>query len=400
MADNQNYCLNNLLCYVFHARNTLSAHEIIESCLAFYNDVDVEKAKAKVYDHLGITPPNRRGPKKTRSHLEDILEVLNKGDEDHVSWPHFVASGSYPLPPTFGFFRVADTLAALSAEISNLREELKDLKQQGLKSSDSSSLKVIKDDITYIKSSLHNLNQQKNRDSQNRTLKKGPETPAVLEDSSLNESKDDVTVLETSPNSVNELIRQKRIESEKSVAKNGSETTANSNSAKAGNIATTNKGQPPNFAQVAATPPEETNRGPPPTKKREAPRKTSSVTQPPGKNANDDQWQIKTRTRSYRKIIGKRESNSFFQGTERFADLYVGGCNNDTTTKDIINYCKEILQIEPIDCFLLESSFNYYRAFKLRIRLVDRPLVLKPECWPKNTFLNKFRTRKNRPNIS
>ena len=102
MTNNENYCLNNL-CFVFSARITLSVHEIIESCLAFYNDVDVEKAKAKVYDHLGSTAPTRRGPKKTRSHLEDILEALDKGDENHVSWPHFVASGTHPLPPTLGF---------------------------------------------------------------------------------------------------------------------------------------------------------------------------------------------------------------------------------------------------------------------------------------------------------
>ena len=407
MPDNENYCLDNLLCFLFHARSTLSAHEVIESCLAFYNDVDVEKAKAKVYDHLGVTPPNRRGPKKTRSHLEDILEALNKGDEDHVSWPHFVASGSYPLPPNFGFFRVADTLHTLSTEVSSLREEMKSLKENGLKSLDSSLLKEMKDDISFIKSELRKLNPQGQLGSRNCAQKKDAETPAVSENSSLDVIKDDITVLKTS---INNLIRQKRTESQNSASKKGPEATANSSSAKAGSVVKASIEQSPSFAQVAATPPNETDSGAPLTivssKKPDAPRKTNAATKPREKDAKEQQWQIKTRTRTYRKIVGKRESNTFFQGTERiqstekYAYLYVGGCNRDTTTEHIINYCKEILEIEPLDCFLLESNFTYYRAFKLKIKLADRPLVLKPECWPVNTFVNKFHSRKNISSIS
>ena len=293
------------------------------------------------------------------------------------------------------FFRFADTLVALSEEVTKLREELKNLKEKGLKSSDSSSLKEIKDDISFIKSTICSVNRQTDSGSK-RVPKKGPEAPASPEEAPWKDIRDDINIIKSSLKSLNPTG------SDKSASKRGREAPAHSDAAKASR-ATSSKDTHKTFADVVVRPPKESENGPAPTKKHEAPRKMSTVSNPSTKDAtNEGQWVevIRTRLRTYRKIIGKTQSNSFFQGTESLADLYVGGCDKDTTPEHILNYCKEVLKIEPRECTLLESKYKYYKAFKLKIKLVDRPLVLKPECWPVNTFVNKFQNRRNISNRS
>ena len=350
--DKDNFCLNNLLCFVIHARVNLTVHEIVESCLIFYDEVDIEKSKALIYDLLGSTAPARRGPKKTRSHLEDILAAFDKGDEEHKSWPHFVASGPHPMPPTLGFFRVADTLTGLWDEVKSLRAELKALKESGIKSPDTCALKDIKDDIKFIKSSLLNQVRREDTTPPSSSIDKGADTPVSCE---TNQNSSEVDLISKSQD------------------------------------------LPETFASKAAKAPPAAKKG---TSAKKPPlRKTSTVKLPPPKKdaSKDHQWhEVVTRNRKYRKIVGKGQCNSFFQGTERLIDLYIGGCNTDTTSEQILNHCKEILKIDPKDCTPLESNFNYYKAFKLKIKFEDRESVMKSECWPENTFINKFFKRRNR----
>ena len=334
MTDN-GLKLDNLLCFVHRARNTLSEYELIRSCTYFYDQATVERSKATIYDLLNVAAPNRRGSKtksKSQADIEDILAAFDTGERDNFSWPCFVSNGPYDLPPTLGFFRIADTLQGLHDEIAQLKEQVKVLSTQK-SSPDANALKEIRDDLQYIKSSMRKTPQISEIEAP---------VPAVAGPS---------TAQLTSQNG--NFIRDT-----------------------------------PSFAEKAAAP-AVIDKAP---KDQSRPPRRSSVKKPPAPKEDPKtvQYTVVTNKRKYTKVIGNGKNNIFFSGTERLVDLYIGGCKTETTPQNILDHCKHELEVIAKDCTELKSNYNYYKAFKLKIRLQDRPKLLNPDHWPEDTFVNKF----------
>ena len=74
---------------------------------------------------------------------------------------------------------------------------------------------------------------------------------------------------------------------------------------------------------------------------------------------------------------------------ERVYDLFVGGCNSETSADDINNYCKNI-QVYLKKVEVLQTKSEWYKAFKISMMQSDRVKLLNPDSWPKGVFVRKF----------
>ena len=115
---------------------------------------------------------------------------------------------------------------------------------------------------------------------------------------------------------------------------------------------------------------------------------------PSRSNAGDN----KRRPNSLRSNISGTKVNSTLKltGVQRVFDLFLGGCMLDTTTNDIIDYCK-FSDIILKKCVQLNSKSEWYTSFKLSVVYDDREKLLVPEFWPQGSFVRRyFKPRQSR----
>ena len=127
----------------------------------------------------------------------------------------------------------------------------------------------------------------------------------------------------------------------------------------------------------------------------------SSITQPLQRNVQQEQsttgvqeWQTvenrnKRRVKREFNVVGTRTSSSGLSGVERIFDLFVGGCNCDTTVDDIKNYCKN-MQVNLKKVEILQTKSDWYRAFKISMLQSEREKLMKPDSWPQGVFVRKY----------
>ena len=143
---------------------------------------------------------------------------------------------------------------------------------------------------------------------------------------------------------------------------------------------------------------------------------TSSTTLPLGNDVQQEQiesgghnaeWQV-VRNRKLQRgkrqvnVAGTRKSPSGLSGVERIYDLFVSGCNHDTTVDDIKKYCS-ILGVDLKKAELMQTKSEWYSAFKISMKQSDRDTLMKSDSWPQGVFVRKFYKAKlgrdNRNNI-
>lgn len=87
-------------------------------------------------------------------------------------------------------------------------------------------------------------------------------------------------------------------------------------------------------------------------------------------------------------IFGTK-SNCKFAGAPRLFDVYIGRCNMDTRSDNIIEHCEEA-GIKPIKCDTLPTKSEYYCSFKLTVNASSRESLMTPDFWPDGIVARKF----------
>ena len=97
--------------------------------MSFYSHEKIIEAKKIIFDVTGETPVIRRGDGKIRSEVNDIVSQIRKNEENSVEMPSFVADSYKSVPPSAGFEVLAEHVVHLVSEVSDLKEEVKSLKE-------------------------------------------------------------------------------------------------------------------------------------------------------------------------------------------------------------------------------------------------------------------------------
>ena len=133
-----NAVINNVLCFLSTSRHVLSEQSIISSCMTFYKEDLIVKAKEVLFNCIVDTIPRRKGNNKTKSDITDMLVALKTCDDKQTPLPTFLCDGFAKMPPGSGFesmaehiMRLVNEVSAMKDEIRNQKDEIKALKNQG-----------------------------------------------------------------------------------------------------------------------------------------------------------------------------------------------------------------------------------------------------------------------------
>ena len=154
--------MNDVLCYISTSRHSNSHNNIILIASAFYREEDIKTAKDIVFGICKEKPPIRKAsnknPNTASKHIEDILVQLEAAEKSKVTLPNFVAQGYSSLPPAVGFDAIASVMCAFRDEVSALRIEVCELRQtlqRDLKSFE--GVTCVQQDVAEIKLLLHEM---------------------------------------------------------------------------------------------------------------------------------------------------------------------------------------------------------------------------------------------------
>ena len=356
--------LDNILCYLSSARNSLTFDRIISNAMAFYKIEMIVKSKKTLAEILGVEYQERRSSKNTsapQAHLEDIMSMLDdaSGNTNSVL-PTFVANGYDSMPPSAGFEAVASVMCDLRDEVSAMRlqyDELKKKSEIDFKSLENVSTVI--QDVSEIKKMLVDLKSER----PNITV---PEIHTEEVDS-VNSAK------VVSPNPIDKNLQPTELDS----ISDGSSENNPSQSYASMIVSNSNLGGGRTDAPWIKVVNNRNNRN----------RKSnvaSSMNRNQEKNGNSLQPKYRRKN-----ITGTRAQDSSLKAVPRILDVFVGGCGLDTTDSTITDYC-QTQQAQILKCEPLESKSEWYKCYKISVAADNRDVLLDANFWPQGIFVGKY----------
>ena len=125
-------CISNVLCYLSTARHSCDEQTIIFSCIAFYKEDELNKAKETLYKAANENFKKRIGEGRMKNNICDMLLVLRKCDEAEFDLPKFLCDGYNKMPPSAGFEVIAEHIFSLLSKMESLEAEINLLKSQDI----------------------------------------------------------------------------------------------------------------------------------------------------------------------------------------------------------------------------------------------------------------------------
>ena len=86
----------------------------------------------------------------------------------------------------------------------------------------------------------------------------------------------------------------------------------------------------------------------------------------------------------------KVSSSGVIKGAVRSADVYVGNCDLNANVESMLQYIKDEIGIEAIECTSLATRNTRCKSFKVKLNMNDREKLLSPEAWPEDVICRKF----------
>ena len=422
--------INNVLCYLSSARDSMKYDDIVRTCLVFYNENDIIASKDLLFKYVGERPIRRRNENKILHEIKDIMEMLKKCDENGAILPHFVASRFDSLPPSSGFEIVAQQMIVLTNQVTELKNEVKYLRET--RQEETLSMQnnaVILEDIMNIKHQLVKLNHNVlgSELKRNSIILQRMDKRVINDDESSTSCIDEMNDIcgtpvtpgfskelnDFNPNYMsNELVDNPLTHSPSApsasqmqwndyvVRDGGGHPTAPSFAD------ITNTRASSEFLAVSAKKSSLSHPKTVPNKPRvisnvlvSSPVANGSSSKPSSnKNGNrdevDDEGFILVKNKRKRhngNIIGSRQTeHGSLKSAVRTADIYVGNCGPDVNAQSIEEYLLDIYKIKINKCEELITKSQTYKAFKVSLNLDDRTKVLSPDAWPRGITCRKF----------
>ena len=360
MPDLSNTVLNDVLCYISSARDSITLENLIVNCNAFYSVEAVKEAKGIISRVCNVTPITRKasaGKTPTPANIRDIDACFQKIEEDGLEKPSFVAKGFSSFPPN-GFEHIAPMLCSLHDQLAALRHEIVELKKNSERDVRTmNNVDMVLQDVAEVKALV-----QRQSAPQNDERVQGPTT-------------DDTAATRT-------LLHSSQI-AEPSEINEGNSSGSNNNDSTGNRWNTANTRPYPNARRrngLFANP----NRR----------QFNASRSDPIANNRSSEGHGSQNSIRSPRgqqrtTIAGTRTSDSAISGGTRIYDVYVGGCQPEATTEMISEYCSEN-GVTLKKCEALNSASSWVKSFKISVTSEDREKLLVGEFWPSGINVRKF----------
>ena len=453
-ADSVEYFENALLAYVTSARHSKSKNEMINICTVFYDESAIKAAKDILFNIAKVKPIWRRSENKVRENFADILELLNKCDDEQVKIPRFVPADCDSFPPSSGFELIGGYVNKLTDQIIELKRELKDLKDARINSlTMSEDHMYIKEELLEIKGLLKQCKQKEMFESIKRDSFLVQNLDKLFEDSQMaskelhnkenKSSKDQNKVQEE----VEAFLSNVGLPSAPSFSQIGRSHEPESENSDCGEG--TSPLKLPSYSSVlceekgvdvidCSSLVQRDNNGKEHTVQAAAVKQSSSMNEHDNVDLSDD---IKTSDglgrnksnledanmkkaaeiesdgftlvqrrpkSSNRKQDGpsreqrgprpaavrgtKVSGNMKLRGTKRVADVYVGNVDLESNSDDVAQYVLDEFNVTVDKCVELKSKYEVikWKSFKVTVNLGDRNLLLKAENWPESVIVRKF----------
>lgn len=415
--------INNVLCFASTARHTMKKDEIVRISLSFFKEEDILKAKDAIYELAGERPIRRRQPNRMLNEMNDIMDMLKNCDDVNIELPKYVADSFDSLPPISGYGVIAGTLTQLLDEISLLKEEVSQLKEQRMTDNMiQNDITMVKEDLITLKGEMRKLNHRMiggdlRRDSITLESLVEPHLPenimrlqsatglSVFGKKNLPRKVgqemnfldfDDASAAATAPplsqESPGRLL-------ERCMDAGGIPSAPSLNEAEVPTASESHLILSPkrdSYAEML----------------RESPKRSEdllSVEQPPNDNGSnteaegyengvtqDDEGYIlykrRRRNRNRHGIIGSRVDNkdTSIKSAARYADIYVGNCDISVTEESLSDYIFDVLNIRVNNCEPLASKTTQSKSFKINLKMIDREKLLSAEVWPEGIYCRKY----------
>ena len=118
---------NDVLCFLASARNSMAKDIIIKNFVSFYDEDAVIRAKEELFKLCNEKNIARKScsshPNVSEKHVEDMLDLFFKKDDNPTVLPTFTAKGFTSMPPV-GFEIIAPVIMALRDKITPLKPEI------------------------------------------------------------------------------------------------------------------------------------------------------------------------------------------------------------------------------------------------------------------------------------
>lgn len=404
--------INDLLCYASTALDSIDNNTIIINCVTFFGSAKINEAKQRLSELLNENLKWRKGNDKIKANMQDIIDLLRNSAEKGKELPKFVAESYNSLPPVSGFDSIGEYLIRLIDEVSRLNQEVSYLKEAR------NNELNLKNELISLKETIYNQNKtlnelklcfkgtytnlHKNESSQSFTYNNketecdnyapsAPPESQVFNDNELCELEMD-----------NVVRSPLRLEDEHNVkAKKGTWANIVSDN----NCNNKNLNLLSIFNDVNLTPKSKlvkkaTNKN----EKRAINSESSSLSKSEildnvsVQDNNNEFTLVKKIRKNKTGFFGKKQTdnNCKFKSAKSYADLYIGRCDLSVTSKDIIDYLKNELDIKDCEVSKLNARNPNMGSFKIKILISEREKLLADEVWPSGIICRKFYSSSNK----
>lgn len=399
--NDTNVVINGVLCFMSTARHVMKRDDIIRTCLVFYESDDIISAKDTLYSIVGEKPKRRRNENRIMHELQDISDLIKKCDDEGVDLPTFVADTYNSMPPSSGFEVVAQSMQTLIKELSDLKDEVRQLKQNRLtdevKSQDNN---LIQEDIIVIKGELRKLNHRMIGDEVRRNS-------LIL--NSLDENITNIRSKVSETIDLDILGQEGMTGSGMSLGSPSAPPASQEDWHLRNRLLDDVGGLPsaPSYADTAKSGGSEGNGelivplkfSPLPLGESSSAvnkddlKPTSEETQNlPDDVHNKSFTLVQKKKRKNNNIVGSKKPSVdvSLRSAVRMGDLYVGNCDSSATIESLSQYISNEIEINIEKVENIPLRYTNSKAFKVTLNMKDRLKLLSADFWPEGIVCRKY----------
>lgn len=369
--------INDVLCYITTARDSLSRDNILTNVVGFYSGEAIFVAKEEIFSFSNERLVKRKAtndhPNPAVMNVKDILTLLDKM-EGTVPFPSFVAANYNSLPPS-NFEPLATVLCSLKDEIAVLRSEVCQLREVNVDNASSIiDNACVKQDISDIKLMLQNSQYVQKKLDRN-------QDKVSYADTARNGSSRDWA----GKSGINERQSQEAIVTATRTENSNSIPIQRNESSTTQSVRQKHSVQSNHQLEQSVQP------------------TVQHIQNMDRSDRNSEAWQVVGRgssSQNNRRLLtrrGNREANVSGTGTvsnnlvgvQRIMDIFVGGCDKSSSEEGIKKHC-ENLGVQLMKTEQLTTKSEWYKAYKISMKATDREKLMLPDSWPQGIFVRKY----------
>ncbi len=338
----QNAIVNDVLCYISTARHSIPADDIVSIVHSYYEHSKIASAKTLLCEICKTHPIKRRTEDKIKVDIRDMLDFFDKIDRDRVKIPQFLVDSYDALPPATGFSVASRNISVLLDQMEQLNRGMADFwEAKEAMMSSMSDQADIKAELSDIKIKLNKMEGSMNVPVQQYSLPLDSlleiQNPPSQTFADVVKSRKTSTTL-----GYQDLIPKRTVE--------GKNVWSNRD------------------------------------RNRELMNDASNIGRGPSR--------LETNTRRRNGMFGTRSSSGTngLRGVVRPMDLFIGRCEPSMKTENVINHCKDVCNINVLNCEELKTKSLRFKSFKISVSFDERNILLDPKLWDEGIIIRKFYT--------